>query len=520
MPEPVISKSRYIAGLQCPKLLWHLYNARDLLPPVGEATQAVFDQGHDVGLFAQKLFPGGITIEGNIPFDEVESRSREALGRRVPLFEAGFRYGQVIARADVLEPALATAEPAAQASSTAGAWDLIEVKSATSVSDVYLDDLAIQRYCYEGAGLRIRSTSLMHLDSAYVRQGPVDPSRLFTRMDVTAAVAKRMKLIDRRIVRMLGIIDSGKSPEVEIGPQCSSPYPCPLIPVCWKRVRETKNSIFDLARIGAKAWPLYRQGVRTTGSIPAEVRLSRAQKIQVDAEKSGKAHVSLRPVRKFLSSLRYPLHYLDFETFQAAVPVLDGTRPWQQVPFQFSLHVAAPGGGSPAGSHAGSHAGSPAGMLEHHGWIWDGTGDPRRILLEELRPYIGAQGSVVAYGAAFEKARLRECAQAHPELAGWVEGILARMVDLLAPFRSFSVYLPSQSGSASMKRVLPALTGRGYKDLAIQEGGQASREFARVTFGGADEAERRRVLRELEEYCGLDTRGMADIVRALEARLP
>jgi hypothetical protein len=490
VPEPVISKSRYIAGLQCPKLLWHIYNARDLLPPVDAATQAVFDQGHEVGLLAQRLFPSGITIEGNITFDEVERRSRELLGRRVPLFEAGFRYGHVVARADVLAPARSTDD----------AWDLIEVKSATSLSDIYLDDLAIQRYCYDGAGLRIRRTSLMHLDNAYVKQGAVDPSHLFIRADVTPAVEKLMKLIERRIVRMLRIIESGKSPEVEIGPQCSSPYPCPLIPVCWKDVRETKNSIFDLARIGAKAWPLYRQGVRTTADIPAEVRLSRAQKIQVNVEKTGTPHVNRRAARKFLSSLRPPLHYLDFETFQAAVPVVDGTRPWQQVPFQFSLHVAASSGS----------------QLEHHGWIWDGKGDPRRALLEELRPHVREKGSIIAYGAAFEKARLSECAQAHPELAGWVQEILGRVVDLLAPFRSFAVYYPSQSGGASMKRVLPALTGKGYKDLAIQEGGQASREFARVTFGNAGKEERQRVLRELEEYCGLDTKGMADIVQALE----
>ena len=505
MPGPYISKSRYVAGLQCPKLLWHVCSARDLLPPVDEATQAVFDQGHQVGLLAQKLFPGGLSIEGNITFDEVESRSRELLGRRVPLFEAGFRHGQVIARADVLAPA------------GADAWDLIEVKSATSLSDVYLDDLAIQRHCYEGAGVRIRSTSLMHLDNTYVRQGAVDSSRLFTRVDVTPAVSKRMKVIDRRIVRMLRIIESAKSPEVEIGPQCSSPYPCPLIPVCWKKVRETKNSIFNLARIGGKAWTLYRQGVRTTGGIPAGVRLSRAQKIQVEAEKSGGPHVDLRALRKFLSSLRHPLHYLDFETFQAAIPVLDGTRPWQQVPFQFSLHVGATAGGPSAGGTSAASPPTGGGPLEHHGWIWDGRGDPRRILMEELRRHIREEGSIIAYGAAFEKARLSECAQAHPELAPWVEGTMDRIVDLLAPFRSFSVYFPAQSGSASMKRVLPALTGKSYRDLAIQEGGQASREFARVTFGNAGEEERRRVLRELDEYCGLDTQGMADVVQALEA---
>jgi len=298
---------------------------------------------------------------------------------------------------------------------------------------------------------------------------------------------------------MLRVIEAARSPEVEIGLQCSSPYPCPLVPLCWKKVTETRNSIFALTRIGAKAWPLYSQGVETTGSIPVDFRLSPAQRIQVNAEKSGRPHINIRAVGKFLSTLRYPLHYLDFETFQTAIPMLDGTRPYQQVPFQLSLHIA-------------ESAGSP---LEHHSWIWDGHGDASKILLDELQRLIGPHGSIVAYAAAFEKARLKECAQAHPELGGWVDGILGRIVDLLAPFRSFSVYFPAQAGSASMKRVLPALTGRSYKDLSIQEGGQASLEFKRITFGEVPEEERLRVRRHLEEYCGLDTQGMADIVRAL-----
>jgi hypothetical protein len=490
MPEPVISKTRYIQGLQCTKLLWHLFNAKDQVPPVDEGTQAVFDQGRQVGLLAQRLFPGGITVEGNTPFDEVVTKSRALLKKRAPLFEAGFRHNQVIARADVLEPA-----------GTDG-WDIAEVKSATSVADHYRDDLAIQRYCYEGAGLRIRRCSVMHVDNTYVREGPVDPSRLFARVDVTDAVEKKLIGIEGRIDGMLRVIETAHSPEVEIGPQCSAPYPCPLVPLCWEKVLAIRNSIFSLTRIGAKAWPLSRQGVETTASIPASFRLSPAQKIQVGADKNGSPHISVGAVGKFLSTLRHPLHYLDFETFQTAIPMLDGTRPYQQLPFQFSLHIAASASGSRA-------------PLEHHSWIWDGHGDPRKILLDELQRRIGPRGSIVAYGAAFEKARLKECGQAQPALGGWVDAILVRIVDLLAPFRSFSVYFPTQEGSASMKRVLPALTGRSYKDLAIHEGSQASLEFKRITFGEVAEVERLRVLRQLEEYCGLDTQGMADIVRAL-----
>jgi len=150
IPAPVLSTTRYIQGLQCKKLLWHVYNARDLIPSVDEGTQAIFDQGHEVGLLAQTLSPGCIAVEGNIPFDQVVTRSRDLLHRRAPLFEAGFRHNHVNARADVLEPAGAD---------SADGWNIVEVKSTTSVKDPHWDDLAVQKHCYEGAGLRIRHGS-------------------------------------------------------------------------------------------------------------------------------------------------------------------------------------------------------------------------------------------------------------------------------------------------------------------------------------------------------------------------
>ena len=500
MAAPVISKTRYIQGLQCPKLLWHLYNAHEVFPPTDPGTQAVLDQGHEVGRLAQELFPAGIRVPDGIPPDEVVSRSRGLVPRRLPLFEAGFRFSeaeedaragapvQVYARADILEPV------------DRDVWNIVEVKSSAHVGDPYWDDLAIQRYCYEGAGLSIRGCAILHVNSAYVRKGAVDPAQLFTRTDVTASVERKLPAIPRRIRQMVKVIQAARSPAVEIGPQCSAPYTCPLVPMCWKGVENAPRSIFSLARIGSRSWKLYRSGVRTTDRIPRSFRLTAAQQIQVQAEKTGKVHVNARAVKKFLGALRYPIHYLDFETFAAAVPPLEGTRPYQQIPFQFSLHVAAAAGT----------------RLQHFSWLWDGRGDPMALLLQELKRVIAPEGSIVAYAATFERQRLQECAAAHLEEAAWVAEILDRLVDLLAPFRSFSVYHPAQAGSASMKRVLPALTGSGYEHLEIREGGQASLEFRRITFGEVSEAERRRVRARLEDYCGVDTRGMADIVRTLQ----
>ncbi len=444
MARPLLSKSKYLVGLQCPRLLWHHYNAKDRLPPVDEQTQALFDQGHEVGLLAQRLFPGGIGLEWDASYEEVLRRSLALLRARKPLFEAGFRQENGYARVDILEPA------------PGGKWDLIEVKSGTSVKDPNWDDVAFQKSCCEAAGAPIRKCHLMHVDNTYVRQGEIDPSGFFVREDITQAVAEKSVGLEHRLREMLGVIALRKCPESAIGPHCDAPYSCPLRPECWEQVDAHENNVFTLHRLGAKAWDLYRAGVVENERIPPDFRLSRSQQVQLEAERTGKPQVNRPAVAEFLAHLELPLHFLDFETFQTAIPMIDGTRPWQQIPFQFSLHVA----------------GSVDARPVPHSWLWDGIGDPRKELLD-------------------------------------------RVVDLLSPFSSFDAYCPSQHGSASIKQVLPALTGKSYGDLAIQDGGQASEAFKRVTFAQAEEKERREVRRSLEEYCGLDTKGMLDIITAL-----
>ena len=197
------------------------------------------------------------------------------------------------------------------------------------------------------------------------------------------------------------------------------------------------------------------------------------------------------------------MSYLDFETFGTAIPLFDGVRPYQQVPFQFSLHIVRAPGAKP----------------EHIMFLAEGRHDPRPEFLLKLRDAIGRTGPIVAFNAGFELARLRECCEALLDFSTWLREVEGRFVDLLTPFRSFHFYDPSQGGSASMKAVLPALTGKGYEALAIQEGGAASREFLRVTFGGVVDAERLRVRRELQAYCGQDTEGMVWITDCLRGMI-
>jgi hypothetical protein len=478
LPSMTVSKSKYLNGLQCHKLLWYAYNDKKAIPAPDEATQAIFDQGHDVGALARSLFPGGIEISGDVTqFAEVLERSRGALSLRKPLFEAAFTYKNAYARADILLPV------------HRNEWDIVEVKSSTQVKEINLHDLALQRYAYEGAGLRIRTCSLMHIDNTYVRRGAIDPQRLLATEDVTDDVALLLPGVERNLASMVRIIGAPKYPRTPIGPHCSDPYDCPLRDLCWDSLPE--ENVFSLYRGGAKAWELFGRGIEKLDDIPEDFPLSAVQKIQMEAYDTGKPVVDRKALGAFLGTLEYPLYYLDFETFATAIPLYDGVRPYQNIPFQFSLHIV----------------GAPGKTPEHHAFLAPGEEDPRTELLAELKDLLGKKGSIICYNASFEKARLRESCEAYPSYAAWWEKTEGRVVDLLVPFRSFQYYHPSQRGSASMKVVLPAITGKGYEGMAIADGGTASREYLRVTYGGASAEEKTRVRDELLEYCGLDTMG-------------
>lgn len=485
--QPHISKSKFLWGNQCRKLLWVAYNDKERIPEPDAAQQAIFDQGHEVGALAKLLYPGGIEVGADsTDFEQVLHNSLEAAKARKPLFEAGFVYNGGLARVDILNPV------------AKDAWDIIEVKSATEVKDVNLIDLAFQAFVFNGTGLNIRRCFIMHVDRNFVRRGAVDPKKFFKLVDVTKKVSHQSREIEPQLDEMFSMIRRKQEPDIRIGPHCSDPYPCPLQNKCWSFL--PTSSVFDLYYGGKKCWRLLQDGVVNLKDIPEDVDLTERQTIQRKVALTGQPHIDRKALAQFLKRLRYPVGYLDFETFSTAIPLFDGLSPWQQVPFQFSLHRQAAPGATP----------------EHHSFLADGRVDPRPEFLKRLRNSISDKGTVVVYNEKFEKAMLDRLAEAFPENAGWIVNVKRRVVDLLRPFQSFHYYHPEQNGSASIKSVLPVLTGRSYADLEIREGGQASLEFLRVHFGDVLEAERQKVRGQLERYCGQDTEGMVWIVDALQ----
>ena len=446
-----ISKSKYLNGLQCHKLLWTHYNDKEQIPETDAATQAIFDQGNEVGRLAQSLFPGGTEVVWTDDFAAMLRSTKELLSARRPLYEATFAAAGAFARADILNPV------------EKGRWDIIEVKSSTAVKDVNLDDVALQRHCYEAAGIPVRRCFLMHINNRYVRRGAIDPKGLLKAEDITEAVALLLPAVGGRVAEMQQVIARKTCPIVEIGPHCDAPYSCPLKEICWKERWAAEEAVLSK---GILEW-----------DPPA--------------------------IREFLDELVWPLYLLDFETIGTtiAIPLFDECRPYQQVPFQFSLHVVEKLDKEP----------------QHISWLWDGTGDPRVAMFAELRKTIGPTGSVMAYNKRFEEGCLKSSAKAIPEHAGWVNALMGRMVDLGEPIRQHAVRHPRLGRKWSLKIVLPLLTALSYDGLAIGDGGTASVEFLRVMFTEAGRADRATVRKNLEEYCGQDTYGMLEILRKLDA---
>jgi CRISPR/Cas system-associated exonuclease Cas4 (RecB family) len=490
-----LSKSKYMRGINCPRLLWYEINQPELIPPVDAATQARFDMGHEVGDLAKQLYPDGIEIPWGNGYKQAVRETEEAIKRRVPLFEATFLYqspsGPLLSRADLLIPA------------GEDQWDMIEVKSSNSLKDEHVEDVAFQLRVMSGAGINVRQAYLMHLNPDYRRSGEIDPAELFIQEDLTDEVEPFIGEVDVRVAHLFSVLSNPKPPDIDLINECGNYSGCDLSSVCWNWLPE--QHVGELYRGKNKALDLIAQGIHSLSEIPADYSLSYRQDLQRAAAQTGQPQIDSAEVTAFLDKLKYPTYAMDFETIMTALPLFDGMGPWQQLPFQYSVHVQQ----------------EPGGRLKHNSYLADlkgGARDPRLEFMDRLQQCLGNTGTILVYNASFETRILRETATALPQYQAWVEeNVLPRILDLLNLFRSFAYYHPDQGGSCSLKYVVPALLGSGYEDMEIADGGTASSKFLRISLGDVDASETAKVRQDLLDYCAKDTESLFAIIEQLRA---
>jgi len=477
-----LSKSLYMRGLQCPKSLYLDRHRPELRGAATPELEALFASGHEVGVYAHMLFPGGVVVPfDGLSKDEQLAKTRDEIDRETKaIYEAAFSHDDVFVKADIIVR-------------NRGSWDLYEVKSATSVKEHYWDDVAIQYYVLAGCGIPVNKAYLVHINNSYVRDGDIVPEELFVIQDITGVVKDKQASVPDTLAEMRAML-RGTMPEIDIGPQCENPYECDFIPFCWQHVPE--DSVFSLRGRGIDRWELYRQGVIRLEDVPLD-SLNLMQRMQVEYFLDKKSHADPKKIREFLGKVRFPACFLDFETFASPIPLFDGTRPYQQVPFQYSLHRVDADGEE----------------AKHFEYLAQPGVDPRQEIAEKLLREIPEGACVIAYNMAFEKRVLRELGELLPGLRKRLKAVADGMIDLMEPFKQRDIYHWRMNGSYSLKSILPVLVPEmSYDDLEISDGAMASQAY--FTMGEiSDTKDLTRLRKALLEYCRQDTLGL---VRVLE----
>ena len=490
MSQHQISKSSYIKGLQCKKHLYlykHYYNLKD---EISEIQESVFDRGHEVGRLAQNLFPGGYDAspKNNREIDEGVALTSELIenGEKV-IYEAGFVYDEVLILADILVK-------------DGDSWKIYEVKSSTSISETYLIDAAVQYYVLNGCGLNISDVSIVFINNKYTRQGEIDIHKLFNIKSVKDKIRKYLNDIPSNVKNFKKVIELNSIPNVPIGEQCFYPYKCSYYNFCWKNIPE--DSVFEISGMHLwKKFELYNEGVIRIEDIKNDTRLSKNQLIQVNAVKTGEKIVNVSFVEEFLKEFKHPLYFMDFESFQTAIPPYENCRPYQQIPFQYSVHRLK----------------DKDEKLEHYELLADPNSDPRLQFIEGLLDVLEDEGSIIVYNKSFEITRLREIANDFPVYSSRTEKVIERIVDLMIPFQKKEIYYPEMNGSFSIKYVLPALVPElTYQGMGITDGGIASISYGKLLHPATDLFTHDEIRRNLLEYCKLDTLAMAKIFFKLQ----
>jgi hypothetical protein len=476
-----LSKSRIMAWRQCPKRLWLEVNRPELVvyPP---ATQRRFDMGHQVGAVAQGLHPGGILVEPPTLGQALQDTARR-LARRgdLTLFEATFSHGGVLVRADLLIR-------------SSGACRMVEVKSATEAKPYHVADATVQTWVVRGAGVPLERVAVACVDRDFVYGGHGDYHGLFREVDVTGQVDAAVNSVPAWIDGCTRTLLADMPPMAPSN-ACTDPFDCPFVAFCSEGSPEYPVSL--LPRGGRVAGELAAAGYADLRDVPDGWPMSDLQRRVWRATRGGHPHFDAGAAAH-LADRPYPRFYLDFETVQFAVPLWAGTRPWEQLPFQWSCHVErAPG------------------ALEHREFL-DTSGEaPMRSCADTLLAVLGAEGPVFVYGG-FEAGVLRSLAGRFPDIERPLLAVVARLVDLL-PVTREAWYHPAMKGSWSIKDVLPTVApDLGYDDLGeVHDGTAAQYAFAEAIHPDTLPERADDIAHDLLAYCARDSLALVRLRRFL-----
>jgi hypothetical protein len=445
--QHVLSKSTFLYGCQCTKRLYLHKFKPELKNPVEEEEDgmSIFSNGADVGKLAQQLFPNGADASPPDTYSyhlSVTKTKELILSGAEVIYEAAFIFDGLLCAIDILVK-------------KNGAWYAYEVKGTTKVKPQHIDDALFQYFVITNSGLTLKDISIIYLNNKYVRRGALDVQQLFTIESIHDEVKAKQKFIADKAVELRGVIGAKTEPQIAIGTHCQKPYPCDFTDYCGPIINA------------------------------------------ISSEVTGKKYIEVQSINEFLSEWEFPFYFFDFETIMPAIPDFDESRPFQQIPFQYSLHIKRT-------KEVG---------LEHFEFLGDGVSDPRENLIQSLIDKLEEKGSIITWNKTFECTVLKGLARDFPKYQNAINSILDRVVDLMVPFKKWYDH-PEFYGSYSLKVVLPVMVpDLSYESLEIKEGGTASGVYYQLRDQTEDIQSKQRV--HLLEYCKLDTLAMVRLLEQL-----
>jgi len=484
-----ISKSKYMAGVQCLKRLYLLVHQPEVAGGKDASDFALMDQGRQVGKLAQQLFPGGVVVRSGNPEEAIRITRELVASPEVPaIFEAAFEHEGVLVRVDILQRR------------KENHWRLVEVKSTTDLKEHHLEDVAIQSYVVSHSGLELGSVWLAHINRSYVlTEATIDPRQFFLLRNLTWRAQNLQPALVFQLRSQFRVLAMPKAPDLPTGPHCVNPVTCEFFNLCNPPI--SNDHIGYIPRLHASAMEqLEEMGVESIRDIPDDFELSEFQRRVCTAMQTGQSWFSA-DLKGELESLKYPLYFMDFETVNPAIPRFVGMHPYDHIPFQFSVHVQQEPGVAP----------------KHFEFLAMDNGDPRPAFISSLCEALGDRGTIVVYNEQFESQRLWELAGWLPEYTQRIRDIQSRLWDLLPVVRNH-FYHPAFGGSFSLKAVLPALVPEmTYEGMDVPNGQAAGLAWEAIISGSCGEAERQSKRQALLDYCGQDTLALVKLVEKLRS---
>ena len=480
-----LSKSKYCNAVQCPKMLWMQQNRPELYDD-SVMDEAILEKGQEVGDLARGLF-GAYTVVEFGDYPDMLMQTQELLENGTEnIAEASFAYKGLFCRVDILR------------NLGGNKCELYEVKSSSSVHDIYYHDVAFQYYVLTKLGYEVTKACLVHINKKYIRRGELDIHELFLINDITDDARARFAEVDSNLDLYSKYLDAVDEPEQPLGEYCFKPYHCGFFKHCSKDLPQP--NVFQLSGMQLRTkMRFYREGRVSLEELAKDKSINGKCMLQIQHEINElPQQINRESIAEFMRQLYYPIYFLDFESFQPAIPLYEGSKPFEQIVFQYSLHYI-------------EYEGGP---LHHKEYLAEPGEDPRRGLAEQLCRDIPLNVCVTAYNMTFEKGRIKELAQLYPDLSDHLMNIHDHIVDLMIPFQRKDYYCKAMQGSYSIKYVLPALfpndPALDYHNLeGIHHGGEASAAFSEMQHMPPEQL--KTTGHNLLKYCELDTYAMVKV---------